>query len=199
MQKLGGSEQAWQLSWPLVPSPRRTLTLLYKWEIEVQRKKKTGLPRPPPSWQQSVSTSLQPLGFFRPTWLRKASAAGALNLASSSSLGNFSRTRQIGARSGLSVPRARTPFLPRFPGGLVPSFAPCRCPRGAPRAAPKVPRRPGLQPGHPDQDCAREAAGTRGPATRSPNWGTGPPEGHPRRWLFIEGIALKSLLGAGDS
>lgn len=73
----------------------------------------------PPSWQQPVVSSLPALS--RPTWLRKASAAGALNLASSSSLGNFSRTRQIGARSGLSVPRARTPFLPRFPGGLVPS------------------------------------------------------------------------------
>lgn len=97
--------------------------------------KKTVLPSPPPSWQQPVVSSLQALS--RPTWLRKACAAGALNLASSSSLGNFSRTRQIGAQSGLSIPRARTPFLPRFPGGLVPSSHRADVRGGRPRRLPR--------------------------------------------------------------
>lgn len=43
---VGSSEHAWPLSWPRAPSPRRTPTSLYKWEIEVQRKKQDRLGHP---------------------------------------------------------------------------------------------------------------------------------------------------------
>lgn len=164
--------------------------------IEVQRKKQDCLGHP----ELATASGLQPPGSF-PSHLaaqRNTSAAGALNLASSSSLGNFSRTSQIGAiRAQLG---ARTPSLSRFPGKLVPSSHRVE----APRAAPKVPRLPGLEPGYPDQGRARQAAGTRTPATRSPGWGTGPPCAWPRRppeaaAAIYRGNHAQSPLGAGDS
>lgn len=159
--------------------------------------KKTGLPRPPPSWnsQWSPASRLFPVP---PGWLRKASATGALNLAGSSSLGNFSRTRQIGARSGLCVPPARTPFLPRFPGGLVPSSHRAYARGGRPG---QLPRSLGDQVYSPGTLVRTARARLPGLEGQQPDRQAGDPDPlkATEAVAIYRGNRAQSLLGASDS
>lgn len=105
--------------------------------------KKEEFPTPPSELE--TAGGLLPLGSFL-SYLaaRNASVACALNLASSSSLGNFSGAGQIGALRTQQSPSV-DPLPPQTPRRARDQLAMCRCPREAPPAAPKVPSRPGLE------------------------------------------------------